>query len=399
MKKCYLCEKNAVTELINFGKQPVAHRFLKSNNEKEYSGPIVLGQCEQCALIQQLDPMPVSELKSRFEWLTRVEPERHLDDLVQKLVRLPGITKDSRVFGISWKEDTTLKRLNALGYLNTYRLQKADLGIEDLLSDVETIQAQLTFKQSQEIVKEKGQADIVISRHLVEHAFDIKELLRALKNLLRPGGYLVLEIPDCQRSMDFYDYTTIWEEHILYFTPVTFKAMFAYGGFSLMSLIKEDYPLEYSYIGIAQVHEKVQPKQLDVQVLTQEFERAKKFANHLMARRKELKEYLMDYKKKHGKIAIFGAGHMCATFINILQLKECFEFVVDDNPHKKGMYMPGSLLPILGSNAILERDIKLCLLTLSPASEENVLKKNHEFVTRGGLFKSIFPANPQALYV
>lgn len=399
MKKCYLCEKNAVTELISFGNQPVAHRFLRSNNEKEYLGPLVLSQCQQCALIQQPDPMPIHELKPRFEWLTRVEPERHLDDLVQEMTHLPGITKDSRVFGISWKEDTTIKRLNALGHLNTYRLQNEDLGIVDRLSDVETIQAQLTFKQSQEIVKAKGRADIVISRHLIEHAFDIKELLRALKNLLKPNGYLILEIPDCQRSMETYDYSTIWEEHILYFTPATFKAMFSYGGFSLMKFIKEDYPLEHSYIGIAQAAEDLQPKLLDLQILSQELDRAKKFANQLVTRSKELKEYFVEYRKRHGKIAIFGAGHMCATFINLLRLKDCFEFVVDDNPHKRGMYMPGSKLPILNSSAILERDIKLCLLTLSPASEENVLKKNHDFVTRGGVFKSIFPANPQAVNV
>jgi hypothetical protein len=343
--------------------------------------------------------MPVSELRPRFDWLTRSEPERHLDDLVQTIIRLPGITVNSKIWGVCWKEDTTLERLNKLGYPNTHRLQDTDLGIEDVLWDVETVQERFTFKQSEEIVKKRGKADIVIARHLIEHAFDVKEFLKAIKNLINPDGYLILEIPDCQRSMDYYDYTTIWEEHILYFTPETFKAVFAYGGFSLVDFIKEEYPLENSYIGIARINDGVEVKPLDASVLKYEIARATNFANHLNVKSKEMKEYLIDYKSQHGKIAIFGAAHMSCAFVNLLELKDCIEFAVDDNPNKKGMFMPGSRLPIYNSSALKEQGIKLCLLTLSVASEAKVLEKNQEFITRGGLFKSIFPANPQAIGV
>ena len=400
MKKCYLCEKLAVTELIDFGNQPVAHRFLKSKDEKEFLGPMVLGQCQHCALVQQLDPMPVSELKPRFGWLTRSEPERHLDDLVQTIIRLPGITVDSKIWGVCWKEDTTLQRLNRLGYSNTHRLQlDADLGIKDPLADVETVQERFTLKQSAEIVKRRGKTDIVIARHLIEHAFDVKEFLKAIKNLLNPDGYLILEIPDCQRSMDYCDYTTIWEEHILYFTLETFKATFAYGGFFLVDFIKEEYPLENSYIGIARINDDVEVKPLDALVLNQEIDRARNFASHLSVKSKEMKEYLTDYKSHHGKIAIVGAAHMCCAFVNLLNLKDCIEFAADDNPSKKGMFLPGSRLPIYNFCALKEQGIKLCLLTLSVASEAKVLEKNKEFVSRGGLFKSVFPANSQPIEV
>ena len=71
--------------------------------------------------------------------------------------------------------------------------------------------------------------------------------------------------------------------------------------------------------------------------------------------------------------------------------------VIDDNPHKRGLYMPGSKLPIAGSPALLERDISLCLLSLNPIGEQKVIEKNSAFVERGGTFASIFPASARAL--
>ena len=41
----------------------------------------------------------------------------------------------------------------------------------------------------------------MIARHILEHAHDIASFLEALKGLLNPGGYLVIESPDFQRYL------------------------------------------------------------------------------------------------------------------------------------------------------------------------------------------------------
>lgn len=400
MKNCYLCGKDIVKKLLSFDQQPVAHRFLNSTEEKEYLSNISLGQCQSCGLVQQLNPMPVDELRSRYEWLTRNEPERHLDDLVNTLTNLTGITKESKILGVCWKEDSILDRFNKLGYENIYRLKlDEDFEIKEPLSDVETVQERFTLEQSQKIVDRYGKADIVMARHLIEHAFNVQEFLKAIKNLVKPEGYVVLEIPDCRLSMEGLDYTTIWEEHIIYLTPETFKSCFAYGGFQLVDFIEEEYSLENSYIGIARIANEFVETALDVKVLQSELERGNRFARRLETKRHELRFYLEDFKRNQGKVAIFGAAHMCSSFLNLMDVADLIEFAVDDNPHKNGMFMPGVHLPIRGSKDLLVQDIKLCLLTLSVVSEEIVLERNQDFIKKGGIFKSIFPGNPKALTV
>ncbi|HWW85835.1 MAG TPA: hypothetical protein VNZ26_19695, partial [Vicinamibacterales bacterium] len=96
-------------------------------------------------------------------------------------------------------------------------------------------------------------------------------------------------------------------------------------------------------------------------------------------------------------IALFGAGHLACTFVSVFDVADSIDCIIDDNPHKRGLYMPGSRLPIVGSAALLERDVSLCLLSLNPIGEEKVVSKNEAFVARGGVFASIFPASPRAM--
>ena len=83
--------------------------------------------------------------------------------------------------------------------------------------------------------------------------------------------------------------------------------------------------------------------------------------------------------------------------VNLLGLKDLLGFVVDDDPNKKGLLMPGSHLPISGSAALLERGVALCLLNMSPESEEKVVAKNKAFLEAGGTFASVFPESRYAL--
>ena len=72
----------------------------------------------------------------------------------------------------------------------------------------------------------------------------------ALKKLVNPNGYIIFEVPDCTRGFEKLDYTTIWEEHILYFTDNTFKMCLNHGGFAPHYFEQYNYPFESVLIGI-----------------------------------------------------------------------------------------------------------------------------------------------------
>lgn len=393
---CRLCGKAEVSVLRDFGPQPLCNRYLTAQDESEYAHPLRLGQCGACGLVQ-LDQFPPSgQVLSRFNWITYREPEGHLDVLADVLGRLPGITTKSVFCGTTFKDDSLLDRMEKKGFNRRWRVDpQKDLGVENPRAGLETIQEKLDCDAARKIAGARGRADVVIARHILEHAHDPRRFMDAVKELAAPGGYVVFEAPACERVMEKNDFGGVWEEHILYFTAETFKRAFTAAGLSLAEFITYPYFLEDSLVGVARL--KAEPaKPVSAEILGREISRARAYARGLDKTRLEF-QGLLGESAHRGQAALFGAGHRSATFINLLGLKDLIGFVVDDDPNKRGLLMPGSRLPILESSALCEKGVKLCLLNLSCESEAKVVKNNAPFLEQGGKFVSIFPDSPYAL--
>jgi hypothetical protein len=400
MNACLLCHAKQVVLLLDFGLQPICNRFLARPEEKEATFPMRIGQCKSCGLVQSMNPVPAEELKPRVDWITYNEPEGHLDGLADKIAALRGLTKESVICGVTFKDDSLLKRLRDRGYARTWRMDPhGDLGISDPGVGVETVQDRFNTATSARIAHSRGKADVVIARHIWEHAADPAGFVDALKQLMTPDGYLVLEIPDCERALASHDYSTLWEEHSLYFTPTTFRQSAALCGLSVERYECFPYTLENSLVSVSRLAQQTVPHKLPEALLETEKRRGQEFAAGLPVQQATMNEYFARFRKENGKIALLGAGHLAGTFVNLLQLKEHIDCLVDDNPQKRGSYMPGSGLPIYESGALLDRNIKLCLLSVNAESEDRVIEKNRAFTDAGGIFHSIFPASQYALRI
>ena len=382
--------------LIDFSNQPISNRFLSHNCITEApSFPLQLRIEPDSGLIHLGKPFPLTELKPQYEWITCFEPEEHLDDLVQELIKLPGVSQSSVFGAYSFKDDSTLRRLERLGYVNNWRIDPVkDLGISDPCANVETYQCAFTLAKAEEIFRHHGPADVFIVRHVVEHAYDLTKFIEAIRRMISPSGYIVWEIPDCERALSIGDCTTVWEEHIFYFTSVTFKQVLLEFGFSIFYFKSVPYPLENSLVTITQqLPIKKKRVTADPHVLAKEIDRAQRFVKMMDRRRIEIRKKLKALQREKGAIAVFGAGHLSVAFISLMQVADLVSCVVDDNPNKKGMRMPVGKLPIVGSEALYTGEIKVCLLGLNPQNHAKVIAKHVHFIEQGGIFASIFPGS------
>lgn len=397
-RTCFLCKSTKLAPVIDIGPQPIGNRFLKKRDDPEEQFPIALLQCGACGLVQIEKPVPASALKPPYDWITYNEPEPHLDGLVDILMTLPGIGAGSIAAGVSFKDDSTLARLEKKG-LKSWRLDPAaDLGIVEKGIGVETIQDRLSRAKAlaERSAAERPAADLLLVRHILEHATEPLQFIDALLGLIKPGGYLVVEVPDCSRAFDGRDYTTIWEEHTLYYTPDTFRQGFLRAGLDLVWTENYPYPFENSLVAVVRRGSGVATVAADTD-LEQERRRGRTFGDAFPAQRDRVRALFERYRREHGRIVLFGAGHLAVTYLSVFGVQDLVDAVIDDNPNKRGMFMPGSRLPIVGSSALGNPDVSLCLLSLNPIGEEKVMAANRAFVERGGTFASIFPASRHAL--
>lgn len=397
---CLVCRVPSLSTLVDFGPQPICNRFIDSPSAVEARFPMQIGQCGACGLVQSATPVPATELKPRYDWISYREPEAHLDHLADVIAGLPGLATESVFCGVSYKDDTLLRRLSERGYPRSRRLEpRLDLGVGDSALGVETIQDRLTPATAVRLVARQGTADVIVARHIWEHAADPAGFVVALQTLLASHGYLVLEVPDCERALATCDYSTIWEEHTLYFTPATFRQAVTLSGLIMERYECFPYTLENSLVAITRKTLRQPAGSLGDTTRSEEIRRGELFGRGLDVQRKKFRDYLLRFRREQGAIAVFGAGHLACTFINLLQLADLIDCLIDDDPNKRGLFMPGSHLPIYDSAALVRREIALCLLSVSPEAEERVVRNNPAFFEVSGRFASIFPASKYALWM
>lgn len=394
-QSCLGCNSGAVKKIVDLGQQPPSNRFFAHPKENCETHLLQFGYCEDCGLAQLIEPMSPEVVRSRHAWITYNEPESHLDNLVESLIQLSDADTSHRILGVTYKDDTTLARFNKLGMAHSYRLdQVSDLEIGNPLASLETVQEKLTPDLALRLADKHSLADILIVRHILEHAHTPIQFIQACQNLTKPNGCMVFEVPDCRKVLDGHDHCFLWEEHISYFTPATLKGLFETAGFMEIEMKIYPYPMEDSLVAIVRNVRSNAPLPHKIQV---EVDRVEAFSSSLKERGNKIKNYIQSLQAKNVKTALFGAGHLSAKFINFYDLSSLLSGVIDDNPNKQNLYMPGSRLPIIDSRSLDEGKVDLCLLTLNPESEQKVLKAQSEYINRGGRFRSIFSASANSI--
>ncbi|MBU3540824.1 methyltransferase domain-containing protein [Polynucleobacter sp. UB-Tiil-W10] len=389
---CTVCGAGLPAPQISFGKQPPSNRFMSDSASAAQleSHALSLSTCTHCCTIQLFDRMPIEAYRPRYDWLVYNEPEGHLDDVASHLAALPGISTSSRFMGITYKDQSTLTRMANMGFADTLCLQDSDLECTVAPFGLETVQAVLSSPVNvNRLVARFGQADVLLVRHITEHSLSSSRLLTSLSALVSSGGYMMLELPDSQRVFDVGNYPFIWEEHISYFTEVTARRLAQEVNAEVVWLGRYAYPYEDSLNVVlrfpaASAGKRSTTSQVGVQ------KQATHFFGHFRTARDQWRTRLQDIRAKGNQVAVFGAGHLAAKFINFFELKDLITCVIDDHPQKVGMYMPGSGLPIVPSTQLQELGIRYCVSTLSPESEIKVRGKLAHFFDNGGCFMPAF---------
>ena len=70
----------------------------------------------------------------------------------------------------------------------------------------------------------------------------------------------------------------------------------------------------------------------------------------------ELLDFLIQQKLNGKKVSAYGAAAKGNTLLNFCGIKsDLIDFVVDANPHKQSKFLPGSHIPVVNENYLIER--------------------------------------------
>jgi SAM-dependent methyltransferase len=389
MPACRLCRSPRLRFVTDFGRLAVTNQFLRDSRETAWRQPLSWVACDACGVVQLSDTAPIEQIRPHFHWIAYQEPERHLDAFAEAILRVTSLQSGGRVIGLTYKDAPLLSRIR-VGEVRQLD-PRSDLGIEHEQFGLETIQAHWTVDRAAAVAAHHGLADILIARHVLEHAYDTREFLEACRRLLAPDGVLCVEVPDCGRAFQDIDVGVLWEEHVLYFTENTLQQGLHSAGFQLEEFLRAPYTLEDCLVWIG----RKLPGSTESDSAS-DCSDVNNFADGWRRRRDQVQAWSRRMRQDGGRIAVYGAGHRACTLVDLMGLAGDLECIIDDAPHKQALYFPAGTLPIRSSQALLDERITCCLLAVNPDVEERIVQRNAEFVQRRGTVVSCAPGSPRA---
>jgi len=394
---CRFCHNPLQHTFINLGKSPIANDYLTSEqlNQKEKFYPLHTYVCEECLLVQLEEFESPDHIfgdgdyayfSSYSEsWLAHAKA--YTDLMVEKF----GFNNHSQVIEIASND----------GYLLQYFQEKGIpvLGIEPAANTAEVAIAKgipsLTkffgIQTARELVAANQQADLLLGNNVLAHVPNINDFVAGMKIVLKPNGILTMEFPHLLQLIEHNQFDTIYHEHFSYLSFLSVEQIFAAHNLTLFDV--EELPThggslriygKHDHAAFPIISERVtQLKAKEISAGLNRLETYIFFEEKVKDTKSKLLKFLLTAKAEGKSIVGYGAPAKGNTLLNYCGVdKDLIDYTVDRNPHKQGLFLPGTHIPILHPEKI--RETKPDYLLILPWNLKDEVMQQMSFISEWG---------------
>jgi novobiocin biosynthesis protein NovU/D-mycarose 3-C-methyltransferase len=225
-----------------------------------------------------------------------------------------------------------------------------------------TINAYFGKDSVEQILREHGPAHAISGNNVFAHIDDIHDVLRNVTRLLDPKGLFVIEFPYLAVMLDEMLFDMIYHEHLSYIgvTPLAFvlekfgleifdiNLVPSHGGSLRVFIQKKNGPHAVTDAPARYMEKEKKEGLLGTA-------RYKEFAAKVMQVRSDFRALALAAKGRGQRLSGYGAPAKCSTLVNFYGLGTGeIAYVVDDNPLKQNLLVPGMKIPIVPSARLNE---------------------------------------------
>lgn len=397
LKICRVCKKKDLDKVLTLGPTPLANAFLTKLqlDEPEYFYPLDLHFCNNCGFIQLGHVVSPEVLFGNYVYVSSTSAVfiNHFKKMAEDI--FPKFLTKNRflVIDIGSNDGILLKPFKEMG--------SKVLGIEPARhiakiaekSGIETIPEFFSVKLAKEIVKKKGNADIVTATNVFAHIDDLDEVIKGIKILLNKDGIFIMEAPCLIDFIEKRYFDLVYHEHLSYWSIYSLITLFK--RFDMQVFDVQKVPVHGGtirvYIKKAEGKHKVENSVKEFLNQEEKMKLTEKktyldYANLVLDNRIKLLTLLADLKTGGKTIAAYGAPAKGNTLLNYFGIgQEFLDFVVDDSSFKQNLYTPGKHIPVVASKILYEKKPDY-LLILAWNFADPIMKMHAKYKELGGKF-------------
>ncbi len=393
---CRVCGSDEIETILKLNDTPLEDQFVDElNKQREQKAlPLELAICKKCGYVHL--PYIINPEESYVDYLYKsgVTPglRLHYDEYAKDIVENYNIEKDSLVVDLGSNDGSMLASFKKQG-MNVVGVEPASL-IADYASQsgIKTINDYFSDRVVSQIVADYGKADVITANYMFANIDNIVDFTKSVESLLAEDGIFVVETgyhPE-QFKIKMFDY--IYHEHFSYFTVGVFNYLFDQCDLKIIDVQKTK-PKGGSIRVVTQKQDGLRETLPSVGMIIDSekesniygIEMYREFSNSLQELKADLIELLKSIKDKGKSIVAFGASHSTTTLIYHFELSDYFDYIVDDNKAKHGLYSPGLHIPVFPTDRMYV-DRPDYILILAWQHKLSITKKHKLIIEKGSTF-------------
>jgi SAM-dependent methyltransferase len=401
--KCRHCQTELHEPFIDLGFSPPSNAYLRSADLRrpETTYPLKVMVCSQCWLVQTEDYTHYDQLfatdyayfsSTSSTWL------QHAAQYVDMIAARLKLGAQSLVVELAAND----------GYLLQYVQQKGIpcLGVEPTTSTADAARAKgiaiveefFGVALGQRLRASHGAADLIAANNVLAHVPDINDFVGGMRALLAPQGTVTVEFPHLLNLIAQSQFDTIYHEHFSYLSLVAVQRVMQSQGLRVYDV--EQLPTHGGSLRIYACHADAAiataPAVAGMVAREREagLERIEGYAG-FQARAEEIKlqllSFLLEQKRAGKKVLAYGAAAKGNTLLNYSGVHpDLLPMVADAAPSKQDKYMPGSHIPIVSPQRLLDEKPDVVLI-LPWNIKDEVAQQLAQVRTWGGRFAIAVP--------
>lgn len=401
-EQCRVCGDAKLSSFLDYGNMPLAGGFVRQDelpNTKVY--PMDLALCLNCSLVQIPNVVAAEVLFTNYRYLSSVTTTlaQHFRDYAGLLKREILPREKPFLVEIGCNDGVLLTPLR-------------DLGIDVLGVDAAENVVAIARERGHEVIhgffgidiaetirSTRGRPDVITASNVFAHIDDLDEVMKGVDTLLSPDGTFIVEVHYIADLLSTFQFDTVYHEHLCYYSVHALQVLYARFGFTITNV--QHLPMHGGAIRVFAARANSPTRRIDPEVSrVLEHERAlglhrletyTKFAERVEQYRDGLSQFLWNRKGEGRTLSAFGAAGRATILLNYCNLdRSILEYVVDESPFRRGRFVPGVAIPIVGPAELTVNPTDDCLITAWNYRDE-ILRKHQDYLNGGGSFVMPLP--------
>ncbi|TDQ64079.1 methyltransferase family protein [Maritalea mobilis] len=373
--KCRHCQTVLSHSVIDLGEMPPSNAYLTASQlqHNEVTYPLKVKVCHNCFLVQTEDFTRADDLfTADYAYFSSTSKSwlQHAAKFSQQASERFDLGAESFVVELASNDGYLLRNFVA-----------ADipcLGVEPTAATADAAEALnipqwrdfFGYATSEQIKAEHGGADLIIGNNVLAHVPDINDFVAGAANLLKSTGTISFEFPHLLNLLRHCQFDTIYHEHFSYLSLLSVQKIVRRAALKVIDVMQ--LPTHGGSLRLYLAHQDdPRAPSANVDAILQEemdfgltgmdaYAALQKEAEWIIS---ELKTFLIAAKSNRQKVAGYGAAAKGNTLLNFAKITpELLPLIADAAPSKQGKFMPGSHIPIVSPEALIETQPDIVLI-------------------------------------